>query len=331
MELLDIVREQNIYKLKGYVNRPGFNAKNEMCCAAFHSAVFQGNKEICDILLKHQVDIDCLNTLGFTPLHSVTLQGNLEMIRYLVANGASIDKASNDGWSPLHTSAQMGYVECVQYFIDLGIDIHSTNYLGLGAIHLAVSRNKINVVELLVERGALNKGEKYSYTPLHVASLVGSIRCTQILYESGSNIDSQNGQGNTPLHLAAVEGELDVVKLLIDIQADTTIKNFDEETAFDVAKDSSKVLLRDAMSLQLKRDKSVDNLIHAAKTLPWGSPFPTEITIQILEILAEGFNKQELQVIFAVLLDQSKLKHIPQFKLAREFLKFCRESLGNKH
>lgn len=85
-----------------------------------------------------------------------------------------------------------------------------------------------SVVELLC-RFNVDVNVKYSgdSTPLHkaVSSSFSHIKIIESLVKQGANLNAVNNRGNTPLHNAAVYARIDIIKLLIELGADTTIKN----------------------------------------------------------------------------------------------------------
>lgn len=68
-----------------------------------HSAVYEGNQELIQLLLKKKADIDAKNSIGDTPLHMAVARCEVAIVRLLLDAGANPHVTNNfDGASPLH-------------------------------------------------------------------------------------------------------------------------------------------------------------------------------------------------------------------------------------
>lgn len=61
------------------------------------------------------------------------------------------------------------------------------------------------------------------------------------LFQNGCNVNSQSYSGNTALHIACGRGEVEAVRVLLKNGADSSLKNYHNDTAVMVAK-NKKVL-----------------------------------------------------------------------------------------
>merc|ERR1712118_98078 len=90
----------------------------------------------------------------------------------------------------------------------------------------------------------IHQGAKVNYadvngqTPLHCYVSVPGVTANgiEVLARAGTDIDRQDDQGCTPLICAVGARNLALVKVLVDLSANRTIKNKKNETAFDLAK-----------------------------------------------------------------------------------------------
>lgn len=77
-------------------------------------------------------------------------------------------------------------------------------------------------------------------TPLMAACAAGNLNTARLLLESGANINAQSPlNGTTALIEAASLGDPKIVALLLDKGADPQLKNKNNQTALDVAKQKS--------------------------------------------------------------------------------------------
>ena len=324
MELFNYIRESKVTKVKEYLSlyaKP-ITVTDEHGYSPLHLAAMYEQMEIIKLLCDYS-DINATNSLGYSILHTSITQNNLQVVEYLLSRGASLEINSNDGWSCLHTAAQLGLYEVVQCLVENGCDVNYRNLIGLNALHLAISRGHLQIVKYLMSNGVEIDSNSDSYTPLHVASLIGRFDCVLFILKQGVHTDRQNGQGNTALHLACFEGDVAVVKLLLDHQVDTTILNYDDESIVDVAKPPCDLVVREAYNLQLKRDASLTDMYNACSGFDsWR--MPKEIKLIVLEFLSIGLNHREFIDTSTILMNpvtKQKLKH---HRLAREMIKECR-------
>ena len=201
---------QMLKLLLTYEGLPGIaNVHLEACGSALQSACGHGNLDAARLLLDHGVDP---NTGGMplriahvypTPLEAAASNGSLPVVRLLIERGAHINK-------------------------------RGLNYTALGR---AVEGKDEQMVTYLLQNGARDA------SCLRVAV---EHRCSAIikqLLEYGMDIDARDGtfgQGHTALHWAAQNGDTDIVTLLLQHKADTSIRLNDhcsksQASAFDLA------------------------------------------------------------------------------------------------
>jgi len=65
--------------------------------------------------------------------------------------------------------------------------------------------------------------DKLGATPLHFASLKGYLDMVKLLIEHNANVNHLNNMKRTPLHRAAFHGHIDVIKVLLKAKADVNI------------------------------------------------------------------------------------------------------------
>ena len=75
----------------------------------------------------------------------------------------------------------------------------------------------------------------FENTPLHIAAEKGLADIVKRLLEEDADINVQNKFGETPLHLTAMLGHHEIAELLLENHADSSIENCNGETPFDQA------------------------------------------------------------------------------------------------
>lgn len=142
-----------------------------------------------------------------------SMRAGIKAIKKLISLGVDINSAVIDGVTPVHIVAQQSRPysfrnEKITYFEEAAelFDPESATVLdnsGVSAMHTAARYGHADMLSVLVKNGA-------------------DINVTQ---------DAPAKAGNTPLHCACERYKADVVKTLIELGADDSLKNVDGETA----------------------------------------------------------------------------------------------------
>ena len=94
-------------------------------------------------------------------------------------------------------------------------------------IHGAVLTGNLEAVKQHIEAGTdINKKEPMSgSTPLMSAATFNKPEIAKVLINANADLTVKNNDGGTALHTAAFFGRIKIVQLLIDAKADKTIRN----------------------------------------------------------------------------------------------------------
>ena len=157
-----------------------------------------------------------------TSLHTAVAAGHLYRVKALVAAGADIeekqDVAPCGQCTPLYHAALKGNVAVARYLVDCGANKEATSTDDdTTALHVAGRSGHFVVVRMLVEQGADN-----GWTPLMKASFAGCVAVVEDLLKQGCATDRCCAVTEyTALHAAAIRGHIDVVRALVEYEADT--------------------------------------------------------------------------------------------------------------
>uniref|UniRef100_V9IHE3 Protein phosphatase 1 regulatory subunit 12A n=1 Tax=Apis cerana TaxID=7461 RepID=V9IHE3_APICE len=185
------------------------------------------------------------------------------MVEFLVEKGADINCGDNEGWTPLHATASCGFISIAKYLIEKGCNLAAVNYDGQLALDIAESVEMEDMLQQHIskagidcdqarseeERSMLNDARawqsgvagkdsihpKSGATALHVAAAKGYIDVMEILLQARCDVNAQDFDGWTPLHAAAHWGQLEACELLVENFCNMDIKNYADQTAFDIA------------------------------------------------------------------------------------------------
>ena len=148
-----------------------------------HAALEVAHADVAQLLLGYCVDVDVRDYRDRTPLHLVAYHGFLGITRMLVEGNADINVRDRFGNTPLHQTMSGWYQKSE-----------------------STQDECLDVAKFLLEHGAdLDAKTDDQATPLHEASLYGSVKGTQLMLEHGANIHARDDMGRTPLHRVLID------------------------------------------------------------------------------------------------------------------------------
>ncbi len=151
-----------------------------------------------------------------------------------------------------HDAVLNGNIEKVKVELAAGIQADIVGADGKNALMFAAFNGHSAIIKLLFENGVpINKQDNEGRTALMYAS-TGPFPATVNLlldYKAAVNL-IDNGEHFTALMFAASEGQFDVVKLLVEYGADTTLKDIDGDTAEDFARQNKHEKVAEYLSKQ---------------------------------------------------------------------------------
>ena len=217
------------------------NRRNPDGSTPLQWAVYEGNVAEVKRLLRAGANVSLANNYGATPMSLAAEVGNAEMIAVLLEAGANVDSPNAEGQTALMAVARTGNVKAAQLLINEGATVDAREkWGGQTALMWASARRHPETMQLLISKGAdvnarstirdyqrhvtaegrpknLDSG---GFTPLLYAARENCIACTQVLLESGADIDLPDPDGVSPLLVAIMNGNWDLAERLIGAGAD---------------------------------------------------------------------------------------------------------------
>ncbi len=200
---------------------------------ALHIASLQGNLTICKLLINAHADVNVENEFGYTPLYNAVVSNNPDIVKLLVNYGANYDLRERSYVTSAFLYAIIsGKTEIVKYFLSIGAKAD------LVSIRYAMNENHKDIFEILVQQdGDLNVPRKFFGTTLLHSSIkkADPFYLNTLLRKSPLLNSKDSILGRTALHEAVLKRRTELVKELIDNNANTGIADDLGFTAIDYA------------------------------------------------------------------------------------------------
>ena len=203
---------------------------------------------------------------GWTPLHRAADRGRKEIAELLIASDAEVNAKANNEDTPLDfaggataelllkhggksdsilVAARVDDLAGVQALLDSGADVNAKDENDMTALHWTAEKGHEVVVYLLISEGAdVNAKDENDMTALHWTAHKGHWEIAELLIAKGADVNGKNENGWTPLHWAADRGRKEIAELLIASDAEVNAKANDGKTPLDMANGATADLLR---------------------------------------------------------------------------------------
>jgi ankyrin repeat protein len=213
-----------------------------------HWATAFGHKDVAELLLANNAEVNAKAKNGMTPLHWAALDsidehatpkmGRKNVAELLLANKADVNSKDNRGMTPLHYAAERGYKDkdIAELLLANKADVNCKDNGGITPLHDAAGHGYKDISELLLAgKAEVNARDNNGETPLHWAAGGGYKDVAQLLLADGAEVNARDRSGNTPLHRAMVRGHKSVVELLLANRANGDATNNNGQTPSQMA------------------------------------------------------------------------------------------------
>jgi len=209
-----------------------------------HYGAQYGFKVVCEIIIEHLQAWDMFDVSegidgpswqdneGWAPLHLSVVGGHPLTTRALLDaenwKGANKDKAKirknvSKTSAVLALATKANFVDIVQLLVDAGVDINYQDEQGETALHVAARFGHDKCAKILLEGTKDQKADTeiaeytYSWTPLFIACVDGSLGVVELLIEAGADLERCDSSGWTAKEHAALRGHLDIARRLAEV------------------------------------------------------------------------------------------------------------------
>lgn len=227
-----------------------------------HAAIKANSNEIVKQLLDSGADPNAISGYACSPLVLAVQKGSLQMIDLLISNGADPNARTITGWSAGCEAVFAGNISVLEKLIDSGFVLEDTDLESKPQLILNPPQNAMlftavvygtpTMVKWLLEQNSDPTIKKTIYhrrklgtdqvfpgtTPFHLSLQLKKNMISEVFLDVGLSPDTPLNDGSTALHIAAGSGNSDAVKLLLNHNADTTVRNSIGLTPLQTAADN---------------------------------------------------------------------------------------------
>lgn len=190
--------------------------------------VIQCNNMDLQKMLKQSILSIIKQQLLFDVCENITVK-NKSLIKVILKLGISVNCTNSSGDSCLLIACRNNDLETVKQLIDCGADINYYN--NDSALLMACKSYNFELIKLLIDASVdVNGTDRFGNTPLmHIImnsrNTVDTIKAATMLINSKCDLNSKNIYGNTALMIACEICDFNMIKFLLDEQADCTVVN----------------------------------------------------------------------------------------------------------
>ena len=236
IDIFQVVRDNDLNKLKENLKYIQINATDEDSNSLLHLAVISNSLEIARFLILNNININLKNKLGQTALHLSVIYNRLAIFKTIIKSGADINICDLLNETPLILSLKLNRVKMTDILISLNANINVYNNKGENTLFFSLYSNRLDLFKDILSKDEtlLYSKDKDLNSILHVAVRLGHIKIVKYILNLGFLPNELNSSLETPLFFAARNSDLDIARLLLENGALVEYKNKFYESIFDL-------------------------------------------------------------------------------------------------
>ncbi|XP_016055268.1 PREDICTED: ankyrin repeat domain-containing protein 55 [Miniopterus natalensis] len=219
-----------LLKMGASVNTQDARGRTSLCLAAY-----LGWLEGCLSLLRNGAKHHIPDKNGRLPLHAATAEPDVRLLTVLVQQSSlsEVNRQDSEGMTPLHWAAFHNQPQHTQILLKKGADPTLVDKDFQTALHWAVQSGNRALCSIILShhRGPsiINYDDGSGKTCMHMAAAAGfSDIITELARVPECNLQALDVDDRTPLHWAAAAGKAECVRSLLDLGADSNLRDINE-------------------------------------------------------------------------------------------------------
>ncbi len=255
-------------------------------------------KEILDLFIKCQADVNAADKEGLTPLHEAVIQGNLEMMDYLIEHGANVNCQDKQKRTPLHYAVKLP-IGITSRLLARGADFTLTDKDGLTPLQLAEKfqlPDNVTAIQTVIEDANREKQAKIYFENIVRLMEANDITTLKTLMEQQAELKEYRSYcTNNPIYSATrnaiLAGHEEVAQVVLDAGL---LREYNVESA---RKEREKVYFETMANLM--RGNKVEELTALLKQHPKINYYSYEYIEKkhVLSVLADAISKGYEEVV----------------------------------
>jgi ankyrin repeat protein len=238
LEVYDFLESKGVQ-----VNVTGNNGRNPLHAIAYDTK----DLEIFKYFINHGVDVNQQDDGGDSPFMNAAYRNDLNVVSFLWPNVKDINAKDENGRSALTMAINRNKVEVAQFLIEKGADVFTIDKNGNTLAYYLLNTFKSeesgvfdSKLKVLKASGLdVTLTQEKDKTLYHLAVEKNNLELLKRISTFKIDVNAKNNEGLTPLHLAAMKAKnQDILKYLIAIGADKTMKTDFEESVYELAKEN---------------------------------------------------------------------------------------------
>ena len=213
------------------------NVKDSLGFNLRHYAAANGQIEILEMLLSHNVNLLEKNDSGVTPLLVAAYHDQVATVSWLLKNGASLNEKDNSRYTALLHAAEGGATTTIQELLKRGASLKQKSFPFHSALFCAAVNGRTDTVSWLLKNGASITEKKVidNFTAIMHAVMGGHTETALYLQKCGAKLAEKTGNNSTLLMIAAIHGDINTGAWLLSQEVNLHNKNNRGETALLLA------------------------------------------------------------------------------------------------